>query len=112
MIEPSFGVGRIIYCMLEHCYYTREGDDKRAVFGLAPLIAPIKVRCRCSQHGMVREQSCLGCCLGPSELGVCRLCMPFSLSTGSSELCLCLRPRLATGELNRGHCFAAHQSCI
>ncbi|KAK9827950.1 hypothetical protein WJX81_000021 [Elliptochloris bilobata] len=42
VIEPSFGVGRIIYCLLEHCYYTREGDEKRAVFGLVPLIAPIK----------------------------------------------------------------------
>jgi len=45
VIEPSFGIGRIIYCLLEHCYYTREGDEKRAVFGLEPLIAPIKV-CR------------------------------------------------------------------
>eukprot|EP00877_Chromochloris_zofingiensis_P008694 jgi/Chrzof1/4078/Cz13g19120.t1 len=24
VIEPSFGIGRIIYCMFEHCYYTRE----------------------------------------------------------------------------------------
>jgi glycyl-tRNA synthetase (class II) len=31
VIEPAFGVGRIIYCLLEHSYYTREGDEKRAV---------------------------------------------------------------------------------
>ncbi len=54
MIEPSFGIGRIIYCLLEHCYYTREGDEKRAVFGLEPLIAPIKV---CSQSGAVFHAS-------------------------------------------------------
>ena len=23
VIEPSFGIGRIMYCMMEHCYYTR-----------------------------------------------------------------------------------------
>jgi glycyl-tRNA synthetase len=32
VIEPSFGIGRIIYCVFEHSYYTREGDDTRAVF--------------------------------------------------------------------------------
>ena len=49
MIEPSFGIGRIIYCLLEHCYYAREGDEKRAVFALVPLIAPIKAR-RLAHH--------------------------------------------------------------
>ncbi len=24
VIEPSFGIGRIMYCMFEHSYYTRE----------------------------------------------------------------------------------------
>lgn len=33
VIEPSFGIGRIIYCMLEHCYYTRDGE----VRGCCPL---------------------------------------------------------------------------
>lgn len=32
VIEPSFGIGRIIYCIFEHSYYTREGDESRAVF--------------------------------------------------------------------------------
>lgn len=32
VIEPSFGIGRIIYCVFEHSYYTREGDETRAVF--------------------------------------------------------------------------------
>ena len=70
MIEPSFGIGRIIYCLLEHCYYAREGDEKRAVFGLVPLIAPIKARdvhimgltCLClhdqSKHKICAEACC------------------------------------------------------
>ena len=44
MIEPSFGLGRIIYCMLEHCFYVREGDEARTVLRLKPLVAPFKVR--------------------------------------------------------------------
>ena len=44
VIEPSFGIGRIMYCMFEHTFYTREGDDEaRTVFRFTPLVAPIKV---------------------------------------------------------------------
>ncbi len=43
VIEPSFGIGRVIYSLLEHCYWVREGDDeKRAVLSLPPIIAPYK----------------------------------------------------------------------
>jgi glycyl-tRNA synthetase len=43
VIEPSFGIGRVIYSLLEHCYWVREGDDeKRAVLSLPALIAPYK----------------------------------------------------------------------
>mmetsp|Transcript_6700 Transcript_6700/g.18764 ORF Transcript_6700/g.18764 Transcript_6700/m.18764 type:complete len:690 (+) Transcript_6700:167-2236(+) len=42
VIEPSFGLGRIIYCMFEHNFYTREGDENRGVFSFKPLIAPTK----------------------------------------------------------------------
>lgn len=31
VIEPSFGLGRIIYCILEHSYYVRPSDEQRAV---------------------------------------------------------------------------------
>eukprot|EP00727_Mastigamoeba_balamuthi_P012614 m51a1_g7976 putative glycine--trna ligase (641) ;mRNA; r:43652-46242 len=43
VIEPSFGVGRIIYCILEHAFWTRPEDKDRSVLSLAPIIAPIKV---------------------------------------------------------------------
>lgn len=48
VIEPSFGIGRILYCMFEHTYYVREGaegekeDDKKVVFKFTPLVAPTK----------------------------------------------------------------------
>jgi len=43
VIEPSFGLGRIMYCLFEHCFYWREGDEQRCVLRLNPLVAPIKV---------------------------------------------------------------------
>eukprot|EP01089_Gocevia_fonbrunei_P015541 TRINITY_DN4567_c0_g1_i5.p1 TRINITY_DN4567_c0_g1~~TRINITY_DN4567_c0_g1_i5.p1 ORF type:complete len:451 (-),score=130.07 TRINITY_DN4567_c0_g1_i5:32-1384(-) len=42
VIEPSFGIGRIIYVILEHCYWVRENDEKRGVLSLPARIAPVK----------------------------------------------------------------------
>lgn len=42
VIEPSFGIGRILYSLLEHCYYVREDDDQKAVFKFPPSVAPTK----------------------------------------------------------------------
>ena len=42
VIEPSFGVGRIIYCMFEHCFDTRKEDEKRTFFHFTPVVAPVK----------------------------------------------------------------------
>ncbi|KAK7272889.1 hypothetical protein RIF29_13931 [Crotalaria pallida] len=45
VIEPSFGIGRIIYCLFEHSFYTRPskgGDEQLNVFRFPPLVAPIK----------------------------------------------------------------------
>lgn len=43
VIEPSFGVGRILYSILEHSYYTRPNDEQRQVLGLPALLASVKV---------------------------------------------------------------------
>ncbi|MBW0475597.1 hypothetical protein O181_015312 [Austropuccinia psidii MF-1] len=43
VIEPSFGIGRILYSLLEHCFWTREEDINRGVLSLPPPIAPVKV---------------------------------------------------------------------
>jgi|EP00161_Ancyromonas_sigmoides_P003266 glycyl-tRNA synthetase len=55
VIEPSFGLGRILYCLLEHAFYVREDTagtaavadkdnaKKRTVLRLSPAVAPTKV---------------------------------------------------------------------
>lgn len=42
VIEPSFGIGRILYSLLEHSYWAREQDKARSVLSLPPIVAPIK----------------------------------------------------------------------
>ncbi|OCF40405.1 glycine-tRNA ligase [Kwoniella heveanensis CBS 569] len=42
VIEPSFGVGRILYSLLEHSYWAREQDKARGVLSLPSVVAPIK----------------------------------------------------------------------
>jgi len=42
VIEPSFGIGRIIYCIYEHCFKIREKDAQRTYFDFPALIAPVK----------------------------------------------------------------------
>jgi glycyl-tRNA synthetase len=43
VIEPSFGIGRITYCVMEHCFSVREKDERRTFFTFPPVVAPYKV---------------------------------------------------------------------
>eukprot|EP00474_Spongospora_subterranea_P004220 CRZ04678.1 hypothetical protein [Spongospora subterranea] len=45
VIEPSFGIGRIVYCLLEHCLTVRNPGEvpARHVFSFPAPVAPIKV---------------------------------------------------------------------
>lgn len=43
VIEPSFGIGRIIYSVFEHSFWSRPEDTARAVLSFPPLVAPTKV---------------------------------------------------------------------
>jgi len=55
VIEPSFGIGRIIYCLFEHTFYTRQskaGDEQLNVFRFPSLVAPIK----CTVFPLVQNQ--------------------------------------------------------
>ncbi|XVE50019.1 hypothetical protein DITRI_Ditri01bG0128400 [Diplodiscus trichospermus] len=55
VIEPSFGIGRIIYCLFEHSFYSRPskaGDEQLNVFRFPPLVAPIK----CTVFPLVQNQ--------------------------------------------------------
>jgi glycyl-tRNA synthetase len=42
VIEPSFGMGRILYSLLEHSFYIRENDEQRTVMRFNTQVAPIK----------------------------------------------------------------------
>ncbi|PWN31859.1 putative glycine--tRNA ligase GRS1 [Meira miltonrushii] len=42
VIEPSFGIGRIFYSLLEHSFWSRAEDQERAVLSLPALVAPYK----------------------------------------------------------------------
>ena len=43
VIEPSYGIGRIIYAVLEHAFSQRSGDEQRCVMSFKPSVAPVKV---------------------------------------------------------------------
>ncbi|KAG1170083.1 hypothetical protein G6F70_007932 [Rhizopus microsporus] len=42
VIEPSFGIGRILYALLEHSWWVREDDEARNVLSFPPIVAPFK----------------------------------------------------------------------
>lgn len=42
VIEPSFGIGRIMYSLLEHSFRMRDGDEQRCYFSLPSVVAPLK----------------------------------------------------------------------
>ncbi|KAI3384247.1 hypothetical protein SNEBB_009425 [Seison nebaliae] len=42
VIEPSFGIGRIMYTIFEHNFKIRSGDEQRTYFSLPILISPYK----------------------------------------------------------------------
>lgn len=42
VIEPSFGIGRILYALLEQSFYLRSEDEQRMVLRLPGLTAPYK----------------------------------------------------------------------
>lgn len=43
VIEPSFGIGRIIYSIFEHSFWTRAESADRGVLSFPPIVAPTKV---------------------------------------------------------------------
>lgn len=42
VVEPSFGIGRILYSLLEHSFYQRDMDEQRCVMRFNPRVAPQK----------------------------------------------------------------------
>lgn len=56
VIEPSFGIGRIVYCIFEHCFRQRENDKNRTYFSFPKNIAPVK----CSILPLLSSKEILG----------------------------------------------------
>ncbi|XP_010495983.1 PREDICTED: glycine--tRNA ligase, mitochondrial 1-like [Camelina sativa] len=55
VIEPSFGIGRIMYCLSEHSFSTRPGkagDEQLGLLSFSPLVAPMK----CMVFPLVQNQ--------------------------------------------------------
>ncbi|XP_034024851.1 glycine--tRNA ligase [Thalassophryne amazonica] len=42
VIEPSFGIGRVMYTIFEHTFHVREGDEQRTYFTFPATVAPYK----------------------------------------------------------------------
>lgn len=42
VIEPSFGIGRILYSLLEHSWWVRGDDEARNVLSFPTIVAPYK----------------------------------------------------------------------
>ncbi|XP_074549412.1 glycine--tRNA ligase-like isoform X2 [Halichoeres trimaculatus] len=42
VIEPSFGIGRIMYSIFEHSFCVRQGDEQRTFFSFPAPVAPYK----------------------------------------------------------------------
>ena len=42
VIEPSFGIGRIMYAILEQSFKVRENDEQRTYLSLPALVSPFK----------------------------------------------------------------------
>uniref|UniRef100_A0A8D3ARQ5 Glycine--tRNA ligase n=1 Tax=Scophthalmus maximus TaxID=52904 RepID=A0A8D3ARQ5_SCOMX len=42
VIEPSFGIGRIMYSIFEHSFQIRQGDEQRTYFSFPATVAPYK----------------------------------------------------------------------
>lgn len=54
VIEPSFGVGRIMYSVLEHNFRIREGDEQRTViFLLISCFWSLFIACRKEGGGLL-----------------------------------------------------------
>ncbi|XP_068160151.1 glycine--tRNA ligase-like [Antennarius striatus] len=42
VIEPSFGIGRIMYSIFEHSFHVRQEDEQRTYFSFPAIVAPYK----------------------------------------------------------------------
>lgn len=67
VIEPSFGLGRIMYTVLEHTFHVREGDEQRTV-------SPVQSALLC------RNELCSSALMRPNDRSVmhCHVRVPLT----------------------------------
>lgn len=56
VIEPSFGIGRIFYSLIEQVYWGRKDDEQRHVLSLSPVVAPYQVGLTSLRIGDYKKQ--------------------------------------------------------
>lgn len=110
VIEPSFGIGRILYSLIEHNFWTRAsdgGDEARGV-GAPPPPPPLASSCTaadgrrhrcCPFRRRWRRPRCSSCrCPRTSSLGrTLRSCRRGCAAWASQAASTARRPRLASG---------------
>jgi glycyl-tRNA synthetase len=64
VVEPSFGIGRILYCLLEQSFYARPENTKRILLRLSPNLAPVK----CSVLPLMKQDKFMADVLKISKL--------------------------------------------
>ncbi len=78
VIEPSFGIGRIMTGIFEHCFSAREGTEgKRRVLSFPAAIAPVK--CSLLPLDQRVDDVVRVFCLPTLPANSCCLCVPSPL---------------------------------
>ncbi|KAE8692766.1 Glycine--tRNA ligase 1 [Hibiscus syriacus] len=80
VIEPSFGIGRIIYCLFEHSFYTRPskaGDEQLNVFRFPPLVS-------LTAAGISHKIDITGTSIGKRYARTDELGVPFAITVDST----------------------------
>lgn len=81
VIEPSFGIGRIMYSLLEHRFQMRDGDEQRCYFSLPPTVAPLK----CSVLPLSNNQD-----FNPFVKQICKLLLAGVVMSFHRSIIICL----------------------
>jgi glycyl-tRNA synthetase len=56
VIEPSFGIGRIMYALFEHNFRVREGDEQESISQTPFRPKTFQNKCSPSKRGQISTQ--------------------------------------------------------
>ncbi|XP_074581419.1 glycine--tRNA ligase, mitochondrial 1-like isoform X2 [Curcuma longa] len=86
VIEPSFGIGRIIYCLFEHSFYTRPSkaeDEQLNVFSFPPLVAKVIAK-SLTAAGISHIMDTTGTSIGKRYARTDEIGVPFAITVDST----------------------------